>query len=151
ATGQPVGQPMVNGYPVAALAFSPDGRTLLTGCQDFLFTAGEARLWDAATGRPLAPPLAHAHAVTAVAFHPNGKTVATGDAALSFSGPGDGTISIWLLPDPESGDVAEMRRRIQVWTGLRLQDADRFEMIEPEIWQGLKQQLEAWGTSSVRP
>jgi WD40 repeat protein len=142
-TGRPIGKPMVNGYQVVALAFSPDGRILFTGCQDFLFTAGEARLWNAATGQPLAPPIPHAHAVNAVAFRPDGKAVATGDAALSFRGPGDGNISIWNLPAPDESDVADLRRRIQVWTGLKLQDADRFEALEPEAWRKLGQELDA--------
>jgi WD40 repeat protein len=142
-TRESVGKPMINGYQVVAIAFSPDGQTLLTGCRDFLSTAGEARLWNATTGQPLTPPLPHAHAVSAVAFRPDGKAVATGDAVLSFRGPGEGNISIWNLPARDPSDIAELRRRMQVWTGLKLQDADRFEALEPEAWQKLAQQLEA--------
>ena len=52
------------------MAFSPDGKTVLTGSVD-----GTARLWDAATGQPIGPPLPHQSGVWAVAFSPDGKTV----------------------------------------------------------------------------
>ena len=57
------------------VAFSPDGKTVLTGSHD-----KTARLWDAATGRPLGLPMTHQGAVRAVAFSPDGKTVLTGSA-----------------------------------------------------------------------
>ena len=36
------------------MAFSPDGKTVLTGSQD-----KTARLWDAATGEPIGQPMEH--------------------------------------------------------------------------------------------
>jgi eukaryotic-like serine/threonine-protein kinase len=58
--------------PVRAVAFSPDGRRLLTGGDDSC-----ARLWEADTGRPLGVLRGHTNRVTAVAFSPDGKTLAT--------------------------------------------------------------------------
>jgi eukaryotic-like serine/threonine-protein kinase len=58
---------------VDCVAFSPDGKTVLTGSSD-----STARLWNAATGRPLGIPMTHQSAVQAVAFCPDGKTVLTG-------------------------------------------------------------------------
>jgi tetratricopeptide (TPR) repeat protein len=55
------------------VAFSPDGKTVLTGSEDWT-----ARLWDAATGRPLGLPMTHQSVVGAVAFGPDGRTVLTG-------------------------------------------------------------------------
>ena len=59
--------------PVDAAAFSPDGRTVLTG-GDYQ----TARLWDAATGLPIGQPLRDDGTVFAVAYSPDGKTLLTG-------------------------------------------------------------------------
>jgi WD40 repeat protein len=58
---------------VHAVAFSPDGRTLLSGSYD-----GTARLWDVATHRQIGAPLNGHGEVYSVAFSPHGNVVATG-------------------------------------------------------------------------
>ena len=60
---------------VAAVAFSPDGKTVLTGSQDHT-----AQLWDASTGEAIGPPLKHRGAVGAATFSPDGMVVLTGSA-----------------------------------------------------------------------
>jgi WD40 repeat protein len=72
ATGQPEGTPLTHRRPITAAAFSPDGKTILTGSKD-----GTARLWDAATSKPAHTPFAHRGPVLAVAFSPDGKTALT--------------------------------------------------------------------------
>ena len=58
------------------MAYSPDGKTLASACDD-----GTVILWDAATGKPRGEPLAgHKGAVYAVAFSPDGKTLASAGA-----------------------------------------------------------------------
>jgi eukaryotic-like serine/threonine-protein kinase len=85
----------------ATLAFSPDGKTILTGSPE-----GTARLWDVATGRSIGQPLVHQGGVTAAAYSPDGNTALTG----SF----DGMARLWDAatsrlrgqPFVHQGDVA---------------------------------------------
>jgi WD40 repeat protein len=75
---------------VHAVAFSPDGRTLISGSYD-----DTARLWDVATHRQIGAPLnGHDREVYSVAFSPHGKVVATG--------ADDGIVRLW--------DVATQRQ-----------------------------------------
>jgi WD40 repeat protein/serine/threonine protein kinase/tetratricopeptide (TPR) repeat protein len=61
-----------HGDMVYSVAFSPDGKTILTGCAD-----NTARLWDATTGGPVGQPMEHSDVVLRVAFSPDGKTILT--------------------------------------------------------------------------
>jgi len=73
-TGWHVGAPLAHMSPVWSLAFSPDGRLLLTGSED-----GNARLYLTATGELIGRPLNGAGTVTNVAFNRAGTAlVATG-------------------------------------------------------------------------
>ena len=78
-----------------AAAFSPDGKTILTGYQN-----NEARLWDAATAQ-LIGHLEHQGSVMAVAFSPDGKTLLTGSL--------DGTVRLWDAdPGKPVGKILEI-------------------------------------------
>jgi WD40 repeat protein/tetratricopeptide (TPR) repeat protein len=58
---------------VTKAAFSPDGKTILTGSSD-----QTALLWDRFTGEPVGQPLQQGGSVLALTFSPDGKLVLTG-------------------------------------------------------------------------
>jgi WD40 repeat protein len=68
---------------IKAVAFSPDGRTILTGNM-----SGTIQRWDPVTGEPLGPPLRrHRDAVSSISFSADGRWFVTGSA--------DRTAQVW--------------------------------------------------------
>ena len=89
--GHPLG-PAVTTPDVAVgpVAFSPDGRRLLTGnglSQAYQGHPGWANVWDVATGRRLARLDGHANGIYSVAWSPDGHRFATGSS--------DSTVRVW--------------------------------------------------------
>ncbi len=72
---------------VTSVAFSPDGKTVLTWSSD-----KTARLWDVETGKQVQEFIGHEGYITSVAYSPDGKTVLTGSS--------DKTARLW---DVETG------------------------------------------------
>ena len=82
------------------MAFSPDGRSILTGSRD-----GMARLWDGEIGQPVGRPLDYGSQVSAVAFSRDGKTIVAGGR--------DGKVRLWdVASGHHLGQPVELGSRI---------------------------------------
>jgi WD40 repeat protein len=68
--------------PVGSVAFSPDGRRIVTGSDDHT-----AKLWEAASGRELLTLRGHGKMINSVAFSPDGQRIVTGSY--------DDTAKVW--------------------------------------------------------
>ncbi len=114
---------------VVSMAFSPDGKAVLTGSFD-----KTARLWDATTGKPIGPPLPHQDAVWAVAFSPDGRAVLTGS--------GDKTARLWPV-----SELPNNLPRVAAWagvvTGLELDEQGAVHALDNAAWRQRRERLDS--------
>jgi WD40 repeat protein len=123
---------MVHEGPVRAVAFSPDGRTVVTASWDHT-----ARFWRAADGAPIGRPLIHQDEVRAVAFSPDGRTVATASQG--------GIARLWRVPPPLDGDPQWITLWVQVVSGLEFDNKEAVHVLDVKSWQARRQLLEEMG------
>jgi eukaryotic-like serine/threonine-protein kinase len=127
-TGRPRGPRLEFDGSLRALAFSSDGKIILTGTAG----RGELRLWDAGTGQPIGPAMQHSGSVSAVAFSPDNKLILSGSddrrarlwevasgqpvgRALVHDGPIN---AVAFSPDGKMAATASSDQTVRLWDAL---------------------------------
>jgi len=125
-----------HGNVVASVAFSPDGRYVLTGSYDHT-----ARLWDATTAKELRRFEGHSDSVTSIAFSPDARSVLTGSQDRSirlwdistgkelrrFEGHSGGITSVAFSPNGEEVLTGSEDHTALLWDTASGKQLRRFE------------------------
>ncbi len=110
--------------PILAVAYSPDGRRIVTGSAD-----KTARVWDAETGQESFPLKGHTDSVRSVAFSRDGQRIvtgswdrtvrvweaATGGLLCSFGANGKQVFSVAFSPDGQRIVTGGQEVKARVW------------------------------------
>jgi WD40 repeat protein len=96
-TGLPAGPVLVHAAPVGAVAFSPDGQTVVTGSSD-----GLVLRWRRATSETISPPMHHLSPIRAVVFSRDGRSLLTCDGMNSRPKERECVVRLW---DLDSGNL----------------------------------------------
>jgi WD40 repeat protein len=93
---------------VLSIAFSPDGKTLVSG-GGMWRGFSEVVVWDLVAGKPRQHLHGHHHWVEHVAFSPDGRTLASAGGVLG----GQGELKLWDLPPLASPASAPQELRLR--------------------------------------
>jgi len=124
ATGRPIGAALEHSSPVLAMAFVPDGTTLVTGAED-----GGLRFWDAATGRPIGPTRSQSRPVAVLRFIDGGaRVVSFGDVPTA-----------WDVPRAPADDPARIAAWVRAASRIELdEDGDGTRRLGTDAWRALR-------------
>jgi WD40 repeat protein/predicted Ser/Thr protein kinase len=106
-----------------ALATSIDQRWRVTGDR-----GGFLEFADLALGKRLGPKVRCGTAIKSVRFHPDAAKL----QVLIVSG--DRKVGLFYMPMPTSEDAKKIRRRLEVATGMEMDDAGNLKNLPPNEW-----------------
>jgi WD40 repeat protein/tRNA A-37 threonylcarbamoyl transferase component Bud32 len=103
ATGQAIGNPLMQDPVVRVMTISPDGKSLWAACADPTALArSQLHHWDLTTGKLVGKPIRYPTSIEGLCFHPDGHTLALLGNLLPF----DDKLGLRLLDTQTGKDKA---------------------------------------------
>ena len=126
--GRPLGEWLRQGDLVYGARYDQEGARVVT-----FGRALSACLWDAAVARPLGERLVHGDEIDQALFIPGQPVVATASR--------DRTVRLWTIPSPASEPTERLIKRIEVETGMKLDERDVARVLDVASWRALRNEI----------